>query len=95
MEEIAMKTRITMIKLMMIKMMIRVHKKNLPLLFRKMKKEVTILGQLKIRMFLLSFQIHHKVLIFLSTKTSWIDMTLQTSLNLCLTVKNVKFPALS
>ena len=95
MEEIAMKTRITTIKLMMINRVIKVHKKNLHLQFRKMKMEVTILGRLKIQIFLLSFQIHHKVLIFLSTKTSSIDMTLQTSLNLCLIVKNVKFLALS
>ena len=90
-----MKTRITMIKLMMINRVIRVHKKNLRLLFRKMKMEVTILGRLKIQIFLLSFQIHRKVLIFLSIKMSSIDMTHQTSLNLCLTVKNVKFLALS
>jgi len=70
----AMKMLITMIKLMMINKVIKVPKKNHPLQFRKMKMEVIILDPLKIPMFLLSFQIHRKVLIFLSIKTSSIDM---------------------
>jgi hypothetical protein len=76
-----MKTKITMIKLMMISKVIRVHKKNLHLLFRKMKMAVPIQAQLKIQMFLLSFQILHKVLIFLSTKMSLTDTIHQMSLS--------------
>lgn len=73
-----MKTKIIMIKWMMIRMMIRVHKRNRHLLYRKMKMEVPILGPLKIPMFHLSFQIHHKVLKLPSTKMSSKDMIQQT-----------------
>ena len=81
MEVIAMKTKITMIKLMTIKMMTKVHKKNHHLQFKKTKTEVPTQGQLKIPMFHLNFLIHLKVLIFLSTKTSSKDMIQLTSLN--------------
>lgn len=63
MKEIVMKTKITMTKLMMINKVIRVRKKNHLQLYKKTKTEVLIQGPQKILMFLLNFQIHHKVLI--------------------------------
>jgi hypothetical protein len=70
MKEIVMKTKITMTKLMMINKVIRVRKKNPLRLYKKTKTEVLIQGRQKILMFLLNFLIHHKVLIFQSTKMS-------------------------
>lgn len=88
---IAMKTRTTMIRWMMIRMMIRVRRRNPHRPFRKMKTEVLTQGRQKIQMSRLSSQIHPKVLILPNTKMSLRDMIQQTSLSLCSTARSARF----